>query len=200
MRASGWNACRSSSSDACRTPSTVGDARGRAPPAGAAVAHPIRTMPQPGNSGRIRPSDRSEREELRMSTEIPPTTSTERESPWTSGLTVFAASIMIIAGIWHALTGIAALVHDNVYITVRPHRVGLDPPPAGNPRRRRRRRASQGPDLGSCGRDRPGGPESDRQLPVPPLLPALVVDDHRARRCGHLGLVHLPPRGRVSSA
>ena len=24
---------------------------------------------------------------------------------------------MIIAGIWHALTGIAALVHDNVYIT-----------------------------------------------------------------------------------
>ena len=54
-----------------------------------------------------------------MSTEVPPPpmTSTERESPWASGLTVFAATIMMIAGIWHALTGIAALVHDNVYIT-----------------------------------------------------------------------------------
>ena len=60
-----------------------------------------------------------------MSTEVPPSpmTSTERESPWASGLTVFAATIMMIAGIWHALTGIAALVHDKVYITTGVHRL-----------------------------------------------------------------------------
>jgi hypothetical protein len=54
-----------------------------------------------------------------VSTEIPsrPMTSPDqRESPWASGLTVVAATLLVIAGIWHILAGIAALVHDNVYI------------------------------------------------------------------------------------
>lgn len=37
-------------------------------------------------------------------------------SPWASGLTVFAAAMMVIGGVWHALAGIAALVRDEVYV------------------------------------------------------------------------------------
>jgi hypothetical protein len=41
----------------------------------------------------------------------------ERESPWASGLTLFAAALMMVAGVWHALAGGAALIRDTVYIT-----------------------------------------------------------------------------------
>ena len=54
-----------------------------------------------------------------MSTQIPsrPMTSPDqRESPWASGLTVAAATFLMIAGVWHALAGIAAIVHDDVYL------------------------------------------------------------------------------------
>ena len=41
-----------------------------------------------------------------------------QESLWASGLTVFAAAMMMmIGGVSHALTGIAALVHDDTYVT-----------------------------------------------------------------------------------
>ena len=40
-----------------------------------------------------------------------------QDSPLASGLTVFAAAMMMIGGVWHALAGIAALVHDDLYIT-----------------------------------------------------------------------------------
>ena len=40
-----------------------------------------------------------------------------QDSPWASGLTLFAAAMMMIGGVWHALAGIAALVHDDVYGT-----------------------------------------------------------------------------------
>ena len=40
-----------------------------------------------------------------------------QESPWASGLTVFAAAMMMIGGVWQALAGIAALVHDDIYVT-----------------------------------------------------------------------------------
>jgi len=33
-----------------------------------------------------------------------------------SGLTLFAAAMMIVAGIWHALAGLAALFRDEVYV------------------------------------------------------------------------------------
>ena len=71
-----------------------------------------------------------------MSTQIPSqpmTSSDERESPWASGLTVVAATFLVIAGVWHVIAGFAAVVHDNVYLDaavpllVRSHRLGLDP-------------------------------------------------------------------------
>jgi hypothetical protein len=58
--------------------------------------------------------------ELHMSTQFPSrpmTGSGVRESPWASGLTIFAAVMMVISGVWQALAGIAALVRDTVYVT-----------------------------------------------------------------------------------
>jgi hypothetical protein len=54
-----------------------------------------------------------------VSTQIPSrpmTSSDQRESPWASGLTVLAATFLILAGIWHVIAGIAAVVHDDVYL------------------------------------------------------------------------------------
>jgi hypothetical protein len=54
-----------------------------------------------------------------VSTQIPSRpmpSSDERESPWASGLTVVAATFLIIAGVWHLIAGFAAVVHDNVYV------------------------------------------------------------------------------------
>ena len=55
-----------------------------------------------------------------MSTQVPsePMASPGAEdSPVAGGLTVFAAAMMMIGGVWHALAGIAALVHDDIYVT-----------------------------------------------------------------------------------
>ena len=54
-----------------------------------------------------------------MSTEIPhrPATTARQESPWANGLTIFAGSLMVIAGVWHVLAGIAALVNDKIYVS-----------------------------------------------------------------------------------
>jgi hypothetical protein len=41
----------------------------------------------------------------------------QRVSPWASGLTVFAAVLLVINGLWHVFAGIAALVHDKVYLS-----------------------------------------------------------------------------------
>jgi hypothetical protein len=53
-----------------------------------------------------------------MSTQIPsrPMVSEQRVSPWASGLTVFAAALMVVTGIWQIFVGIAALVRDAVYV------------------------------------------------------------------------------------
>jgi len=54
-----------------------------------------------------------------VSTQIPSrstTSSDERDSPWASGLTVVAATFLIIAGVWHIIAGFAAVVHDKVYL------------------------------------------------------------------------------------
>lgn len=40
-----------------------------------------------------------------------------QDSPWASGLTLFAAAMMMIGGVWHAMAGIAALVDDDIYVT-----------------------------------------------------------------------------------
>jgi hypothetical protein len=57
--------------------------------------------------------------ELLVSTQIPSRPMTDldrRESPWASGLTLVAATFLVIGGVWHVLAGIAAIVHDDVYI------------------------------------------------------------------------------------
>jgi len=54
-----------------------------------------------------------------VSTQIPSrpmTSSDQRESPWASGLTVLAATFLILAGIWDVIAGIAAVVRDDVYL------------------------------------------------------------------------------------
>jgi hypothetical protein len=43
-------------------------------------------------------------------------TPSDRETAWASGLTVFAGALMAVAGIYHVLIGIAALVNDKVYV------------------------------------------------------------------------------------
>ena len=46
-----------------------------------------------------------------MSTDIPSRSMTEvgrSGRPWAAGLTVFAAAVMMISGVWHAFAGIGA--------------------------------------------------------------------------------------------
>lgn len=50
----------------------------------------------------------------------------QRESAWASGLTVAAAAFMIVGGIWKALTGVAALVHDEVYVNTPQYTYSFD--------------------------------------------------------------------------
>ena len=55
-----------------------------------------------------------------MSTQVPSEPMTGpgvQDSAWRSGLTVFAAAMMMIGGVWHAMAGIAALVHDDIFVT-----------------------------------------------------------------------------------
>ena len=58
-----------------------------------------------------------------MSTE---TSRQQRESPWASGLTVFAAALLVIGGVWHVVAGIAALVHDKVYLSTPEYLYSFD--------------------------------------------------------------------------
>ncbi|HLU58081.1 MAG TPA: hypothetical protein VKZ81_21685 [Pseudonocardia sp.] len=53
-----------------------------------------------------------------MSTDLPsrPAGTQADASPWASGLTLFAAALMMVAGVWHMLAGIAALFQDTVYL------------------------------------------------------------------------------------
>jgi hypothetical protein len=53
-------------------------------------------------------------EEWRMSTE---TSRMQRGSSWASGLTLFAAVLLVVGGVWHVFAGIAALIHDEVYVS-----------------------------------------------------------------------------------
>ena len=51
-----------------------------------------------------------------MSTQVPARSLGERGSPWANGFTVLAAALMMVAGVWHVIAGVAALVHDDVYV------------------------------------------------------------------------------------
>jgi hypothetical protein len=54
-----------------------------------------------------------------MSTAIPSHSMTDEEphtSRWATGLVLFAGVVMMVAGVWHALAGLGALVNDKVYV------------------------------------------------------------------------------------
>jgi hypothetical protein len=64
-----------------------------------------------------------------VSTQIPArsmTSPNQRKSPWASGLTVAAAAFLVIAGVWQALAGIAAIVHDDVYLATPQYLYSFD--------------------------------------------------------------------------
>lgn len=55
-----------------------------------------------------------------MSTSTPPRPADDvgrSDTGWAVGLTVFAGALMVIAGVWHALVGIAALFNDELYVS-----------------------------------------------------------------------------------
>ena len=56
-----------------------------------------------------------------MSTDIPSRSMSDvgrsGRRPWATGLTVFAAVVMMISGVWHAFAGIGAVVNDKVYVS-----------------------------------------------------------------------------------
>jgi hypothetical protein len=62
-------------------------------------------------------------EESQMSTEM---ARQRRGSPWASGLTVFAAALLVVGGVWHVFAGIAALVHDEVYVSTPEYLYSFD--------------------------------------------------------------------------
>jgi hypothetical protein len=45
---------------------------------------------------------------------------------WTGGLVVFAGILMVVAGVWHALAGVAALLNDDLYIATPDYLYSLD--------------------------------------------------------------------------
>ena len=54
-----------------------------------------------------------------MSTSSPhqPVTATEDSAPpRVAGLATFAGVVLVVAGIWHVLEGIGALMHDQIYV------------------------------------------------------------------------------------
>ncbi|MGA6161408.1 DUF7144 family membrane protein [Amycolatopsis magusensis] len=56
-------------------------------------------------------------------------TTTMRRSPLAGpaeGLLGFAGVLLVVAGVWHALTGIAALVNDNLYLSTPDYVYALD--------------------------------------------------------------------------
>lgn len=40
-----------------------------------------------------------------------------RQAAWATGLALFAGTLMVVAGVYHALAGIAALINDEVYVS-----------------------------------------------------------------------------------
>ncbi|MDI5978143.1 DUF7144 family membrane protein [Amycolatopsis magusensis] len=58
-----------------------------------------------------------------------PTHTAMRQSPLagpTEGLLGFAGVLLVVAGVWHALTGIAALLNDNLYLSTPDYVYALD--------------------------------------------------------------------------
>ena len=50
----------------------------------------------------------------------------EPPAVWTDGMVIFAGVMMLVAGIWHGLSGIAALLNDTLYINTPDYLYALD--------------------------------------------------------------------------
>lgn len=65
-----------------------------------------------------------------MSTQTPPQPAESRRvreaTPWAHGFAVFAGALMLVAGVYQILTGIAALVHDTVYVSTPGYTYAFD--------------------------------------------------------------------------
>jgi hypothetical protein len=56
-----------------------------------------------------------------VSTDVPSASTTrseERKSSWAFGLTLFAVTMLAVSGVWQAIAGFSALLHDDVFVTV----------------------------------------------------------------------------------
>jgi hypothetical protein len=62
------------------------------------------------------PTDRSEGAVSTTTRSHPLTDEKPRKSRWATGLVLFAGVVMMVAGVWHALAGIGALLDDEVYV------------------------------------------------------------------------------------
>jgi hypothetical protein len=49
-----------------------------------------------------------------------------RGSPWGQRSTVFAAALLVVGGVWHVFAGIAALLHDEVYVSTPEYLYSFD--------------------------------------------------------------------------
>ena len=120
---------------------------------------------------------------------------------WANGGMIFAATLMIVMGIYQIFVGIAAIAQDQFFVVgaelrvrVRHDRLGLDPPRHRRARRGGRVLPLHRPHVGPRRRDRARGRLGDGQLLLHPLLPALVAAAHRDGHLHHLG--GAPRRGR----
>lgn len=53
-------------------------------------------------------------------------TSAALSHPWATGFALFAGVMMLVVGVYHALGGIAALIQDQVYVTMPDYTYTLD--------------------------------------------------------------------------
>ncbi|MBO0850412.1 MAG: hypothetical protein J2P20_13175 [Pseudonocardia sp.] len=63
---------------------------------------------------------------MNVSTPSSPFGLTPTETKWASSLTIFAAAMLMIGGVWHALMGLAALFRDKAYVVTTSYTYYLD--------------------------------------------------------------------------
>ena len=116
------------------------------------------------------------------------------DSPKGMGGTIFAASMMLMIGVFQGIPGLVAIFNDEWYVKSANYTFDLDITAygwihlilghhhlPGGPRIVRRA------GVGRDGGDLPGHPDRDRELLLHPLLPVLVDPHHRPVRLGDLG-------------
>jgi hypothetical protein len=89
----------------------------------AARFHPVGVMPADAARGTVAPTQQHAKEDLQMADEVSQYRSASRAreatSGWAVGFILFAAVMMIMAGIWQALAGLIAIFQNEFYVTTR---------------------------------------------------------------------------------